>query len=61
MSVELREGVPEPSGEALGRDLAGRIKSYVGVSARVDVVPPGGIERSLGKARRVVDRRPSPA
>ena len=61
VSVELREGVSESSGDALGRDLADHVKSYVGVSTRVDVVPPGGIERSLGKAKRVVDRRPSPA
>jgi phenylacetate-CoA ligase len=30
----------------------------VGVSAAVRVVAPGGIERSMGKARRVVDKRP---
>ena len=34
------------------------IKSYVGVSAIVTVQPPGGIERSMGKAKRVIDKRP---
>ncbi len=34
------------------------IKSYVGVSASVIVQPQGGIERSMGKAKRVVDKRP---
>jgi phenylacetate-CoA ligase len=29
----------------------------VGVTASVVVEPPGGIERSMGKARRVIDRR----
>jgi len=29
----------------------------VGVSARVVVLPPGSIERSAGKAKRVIDRR----
>ena len=41
-----------------GPALAGAIKERVGVTASVQVLPPGGIERSLGKARRVVDRRP---
>jgi phenylacetate-CoA ligase len=39
-------------------DLATRIKDLIGVSARVVVEAPGDIERSLGKARRVVDKRP---
>jgi phenylacetate-CoA ligase len=30
----------------------------VGVTARVIVLPPGAIERSAGKAKRVIDRRP---
>jgi phenylacetate-CoA ligase len=34
------------------------IKAYVGVTTRVRVVEPGTIERSQGKARRVVDLRP---
>ena len=34
------------------------IKSMIGVTAEVRVVPPGMIERSLGKAKRVVDKRP---
>ena len=38
--------------------LTSAIKERIGVSARVEVLPPGGIERSLGKARRVIDRRP---
>ena len=41
-----------------GPALAGAIKERMGVTATVQVMPPGGIERSLGKARRVVDRRP---
>jgi phenylacetate-CoA ligase len=33
------------------------IKSYVGVSARVSIQAQGGIERSTGKAKRVIDKR----
>jgi phenylacetate-CoA ligase len=37
--------------------LAHHIKSYVGVTAEVIVGEPGSVERSLGKARRVIDHR----
>jgi phenylacetate-CoA ligase len=37
--------------------LAYEIKVYIGTSARIELRPVGGIERSLGKARRVVDQR----
>jgi phenylacetate-CoA ligase len=39
------------------RDLRRRIKSYVGVTASVSVCNPGALERSVGKAKRVHDRR----
>ncbi len=44
-----------------GPALAHAVKERIGVSARVEILPPGGIERSLGKARRVIDRRPKDA
>jgi len=34
------------------------IKNSIGVTARVVAEPPGTLERSLGKVRRVIDRRP---
>jgi phenylacetate-CoA ligase len=43
--------------DAAGERLAHRIKSLIGVTAAVRVLPPGGVERSLGKAKRVVDKR----
>jgi phenylacetate-CoA ligase len=39
------------------RDLEHHIKSYVGVTTHVVLVAPGAIERSAGKARRVIDTR----
>jgi phenylacetate-CoA ligase len=33
------------------------IKAYIGVSAKVEVLPNGSIERSAGKAKRVIDKR----
>ena len=44
---------------ALCRDLEHRIKTFVGVSTRVTLAQPEGIERTMtGKARRVIDKRP---
>jgi phenylacetate-CoA ligase len=40
------------------RDLAHNIKALVGVTAAVRTVKPGTVERSLGKAKRVIDLRP---
>jgi phenylacetate-CoA ligase len=55
---ELRDGAAHDVG-ALASDLQHRIKTYVGVTTTVTLLPPQGIERSAtGKARRVVDKRP---
>jgi phenylacetate-CoA ligase len=43
--------------EAAIRELAHLVKSHVGVSVRVELHAPGALERSTGKARRVIDRR----
>ncbi|WP_151083123.1 phenylacetate--CoA ligase PaaK [Nocardioides cynanchi] len=54
------ESVGEPGAEETGRlgnELAERIKTRVGVTARVEVVAPHSLERSLGKARRISDQR----
>ena len=55
---ELREGGADDV-DALARELQHRIKTYIGVTTAVTLLPAQGIERSLtGKARRVVDKRP---
>ena len=46
------------TGPAAGAQLAHLVKSLIGISAEVRVVQSGGIERSIGKAKRVVDKRP---
>jgi phenylacetate-CoA ligase len=56
--VERTPAVGSVDGEAAGKSLAHSIKTLIGVSARVQVVAPGGVERSLGKAKRVNDKRP---
>ncbi|ABC22776.1 phenylacetate--CoA ligase [Rhodospirillum rubrum] len=57
VEVEAREGLPCDDYDAIGRDLGRHIKSLVGVTARIIVVPPGQIARSQGKAARVRDLR----
>ncbi len=52
------ETKPDGIGTSAGPALAAGIKDHIGITAAVEVMPPGGIERSLGKARRVIDRRP---
>lgn len=42
---------------ANSRELSHHIKSYIGISAKVSVHPANTIERSVGKAKRVFDRR----
>jgi phenylacetate-CoA ligase len=37
--------------------LADSIKNTIGVTSRVVIQAPGTIERSTGKAKRVIDRR----
>ena len=46
-----------PVRDEAARELQRRIKSYIGVTASVSIGNPGDIERSIGKARRVVDKR----
>jgi phenylacetate-CoA ligase len=38
-------------------ELSQQVKAYVGVSVQVNVGRPGSIERSLGKAKHVIDKR----
>jgi phenylacetate-CoA ligase len=60
--VEARVDVAAPLGEAgrtaEAKTLEHNIKSLIGVSTRVKVVEPGKVERSQGKAKRVIDLRP---
>ncbi len=60
--VEARADAAAPLGEAdraaESRTLEHNIKSLIGVSTRVKVVEPGKVERSQGKAKRVIDLRP---
>jgi phenylacetate-CoA ligase len=43
--------------EELERRIAGEILSALNVSAKITMKPPGSVERSEGKAKRVIDKR----
>jgi phenylacetate-CoA ligase len=58
----LVEAAPTSAGDdarkASAAELGHHIKGLIGITAKVTVAAPGGVERSQGKARRVVDKRP---
>ena len=60
--VELQgasANLPAAEVAGIGLWLEQRIKALVGISARVNVLPPNAIERTqTGKSRRVIDKRP---
>jgi phenylacetate-CoA ligase len=56
--VEARPEAAEESARAgAAAELAHQIKALIGVTADIEVTAPGGIERSAGKAKRIVDLR----
>jgi phenylacetate-CoA ligase len=55
---EIQPAFAQADRAGVARELQHRIKTLIGVSCKVDVLEPNGIERSLGKARRVIDNRP---
>jgi phenylacetate-CoA ligase len=52
------EAAEEAARAALAAALQHHVKERFGVSATVKVQPPGSLERSLGKAKRIIDLRP---
>ena len=48
----------QASRHAAARKLEHNIKGYIGVSTTVRLALPMGLERSTGKAKRIIDRRP---
>jgi phenylacetate-CoA ligase len=56
--VETRTALASDAAIQLANHAAHLIKAQVGVTAKVRAVVPGTIERSQGKAKRVIDKRP---
>ena len=57
VQVEAHPSVAEIDRPSLATALAGRIKDRIGVTAGVEVLHPDALQRSLGKAVRIGDRR----
>jgi len=57
--VEARAALGEDRRAAVSASLAARVKTMCGVTAGVEIAAVGVVERSIGKAKRVVDRRQS--
>jgi len=57
MGSELANGSQE-SRHAAAKQLEHNIKAYIGVNGTVRLALPMGLERSIGKAKRIIDRRP---
>jgi phenylacetate-CoA ligase len=55
--VERRVHASAEDGSAAGGALVHLVKENVGVTVAVEVVEPDGVERSMGKMRRVIDAR----
>jgi phenylacetate-CoA ligase len=56
--VETRAETGADAAATLARRAEHLIKALVGVTSTVRAVAPGAVERSQGKARRVIDKRP---
>jgi phenylacetate-CoA ligase len=55
--VEARADIDAAEWPKSAHALAHHIKSMIGVTAEVETVKPGAVERSAGKAKRVIDLR----
>ena len=55
--VERRDNVSETEAESAAVSLKQRIKTIIGISSAVEIARAGGVERSLGKAKRIRDLR----
>jgi phenylacetate-CoA ligase len=59
VQVEARAPLdPDEARAHKAAELEHAMKAHIGISAKVSVLSPGQIERSLGKAKRVIDKRP---
>jgi phenylacetate-CoA ligase len=58
VQVEAHTSTPAADREALGARLCSLVKHRVGVTVHAEVLAPHELERSLGKAKRISDRRP---
>ena len=54
-SAELTDDIRKD----ISKKLKHQIKNRIGITTKINMLPRGGVERSAGKARRIVDKRSS--
>jgi phenylacetate-CoA ligase len=59
MTIRVERRADAPAAEETAQTLATMVKNTIGVTVQVDVIEPYGVERSMGKMRRIVDQRPA--
>ena len=52
-SAELTDDIRKD----ISKKLKHQIKNRIGITTKINMLPRGGVERSAGKARRIVDKR----
>jgi len=57
LTVRVERALSGGASADAAKQLQRRIKGVLGVSAHIDICEPGSVERSLGKAKRVIDHR----
>lgn len=57
VNVEVKPDFTRSENEHIASRLGMSIKEYIGISARINVLPEGAVPRSVGKAQRVIDNR----
>jgi phenylacetate-CoA ligase len=55
--VEAADAAAFAAGAKAATVLIEQVKAMIGISVRVEIRQPGSIERSIGKAKRVIDKR----
>jgi len=60
VQVEAHASVAESERPALGKQLSAMVKHRIGITVAVEVLATGSLQRSLGKAVRISDRRRRP-
>jgi phenylacetate-CoA ligase len=58
VQLEARSAADLDEARAHASELEHAMKAHIGITAKVSVLEPGQIERSLSKAKRVIDKRP---
>ncbi len=57
LTVRVERDLSASPGSETAKELQHRIKGVLGVSTKIDICEPEALDRSLGKAKRVIDHR----